>query len=393
MAGLTLEGFTAKTQTEIVSDTVENQQAVISPTWDPEPDQPTGQIIGINARSQAFLWELLEDVYHSLNRDSAEGEQLDNIGKIIGIPRRGALPSEVFLDCELLAGTTLIAGQTFAESSTIPGQLWTPKEDFTAISDTTASVRFETLETGPTVALSGTITVINTPVTGWESVNNPLDADLGTDVETDPEYRQRQEDSLGVSGSTNVDAIRAAVLTVEGVSDCRVLENTSSVIVDGLPPKSFKVVLSDGQPTIADDDAVAQVIWETRAAGIESVGTQSGNAIDSTGQVRVENFSRVTGVDIYLEVDLEYGSDYDLSNQTAINALLAFNPEVAQDLVPSALSGQIFKLAEGVENVTQVRIGNAPSPTFTSRYVIDSDERAVFDTSRIVINATPWVDD
>ena len=392
MAGLTPEGFSAKTQTEIVADTIENQQAVISPTWDPDPDQPTGQIIGINARSQAFLWELLEDVYQSLNRDSAEGEQLDNIGKVIGIPRRGALPSEVFLSCEILNGTTLVAGQTFAESETVPGQLWTPKEDYTAISDTTASIRFETLETGPTVATSGTITVINTPVTGWESVTNPLDADLGTEVETDPEYRQRQEDSLGVSGSTNADAIRAAVLGVEGVSDCRVLENETSIPTD-LPAKSFEVVISDGQPTIADDDAVAQVIWGTKAAGIESAGTTTGNATDSNGQIRTQRFSRVTGVDIYLEIDLEYGAGYDISDQTVINALLAFNPDVAQDLVPSALSGQVFKSAAGVENVTEVRIGNTLSPVFTSRYVIGSDQRAIFDTSRIVVNATPWVDD
>tara|TARA_R110002012_G_scaffold220210_1_gene391689 strand:- start:1428 stop:2606 length:1179 start_codon:yes stop_codon:yes gene_type:complete len=392
MAGLTPEGFSAKTQTEIVADTIENQQAVISPTWDPDPDQPTGQIIGINARSQAFLWELLEDVYQSLNRDSAEGEQLDNIGKVIGIPRRSALPSEVTLRCGLSTGASLIAGQSFAESESVPGQLWTPKEDFTSPAGAFYDLRFETLEDGPIEAPAGFISIINTPVTGWDSVSQPTDADLGRDAETDPEYRERQEDSLGVSGSTNADAIRAAVLGVEGVSDCRVLENETSTPTD-LPPHSFEVVISDGQPTIADDDAVAQVIWETKAAGIQAFGSVTGNAIDSTGQVRPQSFSRVTGVDIYLEIDLEYGAGYDISNQTVIDALLAFNPDVAQDLVPSALSGQVFKSAAGVENVTQVRIGNTSSPVFTSRYVIGSDQRAIFDTSRIVVNATPWVDD
>lgn len=392
MAGLTTDGFTGKTQAEIIADTNSEQRATISPTWDPDPDQPTGQINGINARSQAFLWELIEDVYHSLNRDSAEGEQLDNIGKLVGVPRLAKANSEVTLSCDLDPTVTLTAGETFAENADIPGQLWTPKDTF--VSDGAGGlydVRFVSLTDGAIEATAGAISIINTPVTGWNSCTNPVSAAVGSLQESDSEYRLRQELSLGRAGSTNPDAIQAALLAVSGVSSANVVENDTMNTVDGIPPKAFEAIVADGDPSLADSNEIAQAIWDTKAAGIETHGDETGTAYDSENTERVISFTRVTELELYVDADVAVALDYP-GDQALADAIGAVVLSVGQDVTPSQITGAIFRDVPGVRDVTEVRIGTTPSPVYTPRFVVAGNQRGNLDSSRTVANSTPWVD-
>lgn len=85
--------------------------------------------------------------------------------------------------------------------------------------------------TGVVAADASSLTVIDTPVTGWLSVNNPEGAIRGRAIETDTELRLRQLQSRKAIGSGTVDAIRARVLEVEGVTACNVNENVEDVSV------------------------------------------------------------------------------------------------------------------------------------------------------------------
>ena len=86
---------------------------------------------------------------------------------------------------------------------------------------------------GATAIPANTLTVIETPVGGWDSVTNENDAITGRDIETDTALRQRYKASLQVVGAGTVDAIRSKLLQVSGVSEAFVLENTSgSVLVE-----------------------------------------------------------------------------------------------------------------------------------------------------------------
>lgn len=391
MAGLTDEGFSGLTQAESLAEINAEQRAEISPTWDPDPDQPTGQINGIDARKNALLWELLESIYHALNRDSAEGEQLDNIGKLIGIPRDSAKPSEFNGIMALNVGTVLLSGVHFAESSDVSGKLWTPVDDYTAGSSGSHTIRWKSIVDGPTAGPAFTINIINTPVMGWTSIQNQQDAVLGSLTESDADYRERQDASLGVSGSTNVDAIRAALLGLPAVSSAVVIENTTNAPVNGLPAKSFESVISDGTPDIASDDDVAQVIWDTKAAGIETYGLESGTATDKSGQPRVMLFSRTDPLAVWVEVDLETDQSY-AGDAATIDAVAAMVANVGQDVTPSQVTAVLFREVPGVINVVQVRIGLAEFPGFTARLAVGSRERATFDTGRVVVASSEWID-
>ena len=152
------------------------------------------------------------------------------------------------------------------------------------------------VDTGPVVGFANTITDIVTQVSGWTAAWNPLDATLGEDEETDSALRLRRAQSVATAGAGTVEAIRAAILAVGGVTAAFVLENTSDVVDgDGLPAHSVEVVVLGG--TTAD---LAAEIWATKGGGIYSSGDVASNIIDSQGFTQTVRFSRPTPVDIWV---------------------------------------------------------------------------------------------
>jgi len=154
----------------------------------------------------------------------------------------------------------------------------------------------ESVSTGPVVGFANTITDIVTQISGWNSAWNPLDATLGEDEETDSALRLRRAQSVATAGAGTVEAIRAAILAVGGVTAAFVLENTGDVVDgNGLPAHSVEVVVLGG--TTAD---LAAEIWATKGGGIYSNGDVASNVIDSQGFTQTVRFSRPTPVDIWV---------------------------------------------------------------------------------------------
>jgi uncharacterized phage protein gp47/JayE len=389
MSGVDATGFTPKSLEEILEDIESEQLANIAADLDISPDQPIGQINGIFAKKLAELWEALATCYGGFNRGAAEGVLLDAIGLLTGTPRLDATKSQVNATVNLNASTTLPVG-SIANVTDQPTNRWLLR---TAVTSTTAgnyAAIFDAEVTGPQVANSGTLEQITVPVIGWNSVTNAEDADLGTNIESDAAYRIRQQEELSAPGACTVDAIRADVLQVDGVIECKVFENTSLVTDgDGLPGKSFEVVLYDGSVPDADDDEVAQAIWDSKPSGIEAYGSSSGTAVDSEGVEHTVEFSRATGVNVYLfytlDVDpLKYPVDGDDQVEAAAIAKGATALGMGDDVIALVFRAQALSVA-GVNDVTAFTLGTAPSPVGTANLSITSRQIALLDTSRISV--------
>ena len=138
-----------------------------------------------------------------------------------------------------------------------------------------ATVGVTAQNTGPVQAPAGTLTVIETPVTGWTSVTNPLDADpVGTNLESDIDFRIRRLEELAIAGRATTEAIKSQVLTVDDVTAVVVFENDLFVVdPDDRPPKSVDIVVEGG--VIAE---IAAKIFDTVAAGILTIGDHYRNS-------------------------------------------------------------------------------------------------------------------
>jgi uncharacterized phage protein gp47/JayE len=386
--GVLSTGFVRKPIETILDEMETEQKAGLGADFDVSAQSPAGQINGSIGTQFDELWEVAEAVYSSLDPDKATGTALAAISTFSGTVKEAATKSTVTATVNLDAGKTLATGAVASVSGN-------PAARFVTIADATnsggapadISVEMEAETAGIVVANSGTLTVIDTPQTGWNTVTNALDATLGEEEETDAELRVRREQELRRAGSAAVDAIRTDVDAVADTTSVTVFENTTDVTDgDGVPPHSVEVVVRGG-----DADAIAQAIWDSKAGGIESHGSSSGTAVDEDGENQTIDFSRPTEVDIYIDVEVDVNDDYpatgDADIKTALAAFGQANLFTGDDVIYSQLFGIIFAIS-GVVDVTLLETGIAPAPAGTTNIVIGARSLALIDTGDITVVST-----
>lgn len=243
-------------------------------------------------------------------------------------------------------------------------------------------------ETGPVVATSGDLSVIVTPISGWSSAINLLDADLGRDDETDASLRVKREQELSGGGASTPDAIRAAVLDVDGVTICTVFYNdTDTTDADGIPPHAVEVLVVGGE-----DQDIWNALGASVAAGIGMHGDEVGTWTDSEGVSHAAAFSRPEERTIYVDVVLTkvaatYGGD-DAVKQAIVTLGDALG--IGYD-VSAYRIGVFVATVAGVFEVTDVDIGVTAAPTTGITVTVTNRQIAVFDTSRITVASSDTI--
>jgi uncharacterized phage protein gp47/JayE len=394
--GITPTGYELKTLREWQDEIEADQLAEIDPALDLSPDQPLGQLNAIAAKKLAEQDEIQQTLANAMNPASAENFLLDNICLLTGTLRRPKSKSVVTLSCNVGAGFTAPAASMMANVAGDPDRQFVNvgAVDLTGEPAGVYPIQFECTVFGPVSANAGTITVITNAVSGWNSCTNALDAVLGRHDETDAELRKRRQDELTAPGACTVDSIRADVLKVPGVLQCYVFENvTLDTDSNGLPGKSLEVVIYDGPSPAADDEAIAQVVWDSKPSGAETYGAIEELVRDSLNQIQAVKFSRAEVVPVWLEYDLTIDPNWFPSNgatlvKTAAATYAAKYLNLGVDVFAVAFKAQAITVP-GVLDVTALRLGFASSPTGTVNLTITGREIASIDTARITVAVTP----
>lgn len=383
MAGLTETGFTRKLLVEIAAEILAEERDTISAELDGSESTVIGNVNTIFADQSSETWEVLEEVVNAFDPDNATGARLRALCLLTGIKQRGATPGLVTATVNLDVGTYL-AGSLIAAVLDQPTNLWTNRDN--VVSTGTAdypAVFLSTASGSGASAVSGTLSVIAGPVTGWNSITNAADATPGQDIENEDSLRIRREASLSAAGSGTVDAIKASVQEVTGVIDVSVLENVTDVPVAGIPARGHHVIVWDGDPAAADDNDIAQAIYDSASTGSVGVGATTGTATKADGTTKVVPFTRVTVVDIYVDVDVESVKGVSIAAVKA--AVLAAVPSrVGASVIFNKIAAAVFAVP-GVDDWNFVEIGLAPSPSGTVDISLTSTQIARLDSSDIVV--------
>lgn len=384
MAGLDTTGFTPKTLEEIRDEIETDLRTTISSKLDLSDESPAGQFVGIFASKVREIWEQVAAVYASQNPDGASGDALTSLAYLTGTSRRAATKSTVLCTCDLDAGTYAI-GTLIAHVSGDPAARFVNAVEVVSAGGSNVGILFESEETGLIRANATTLTTIAEAVAGWNSVTNPADAELGSEIESDGGLRIRREQELARSGSATVDAVRADVLDVDGVEACSVLENTTGAVVNGVDPYSIECIVVGG----ADAD-VAEAIFDSKAATAGTSGSDSESVVDSQGNAHTIYFTRPAVIEIYIDVELEADADTYAGDTAVKEALADFadaNYGVGADLIRSRLIAAIFGVA-GVLDVSVLAIDDSVSPVTEANFPIGLREISEVDTARITVTST-----
>ena len=364
--GLTATGFVAEPLAQSLADIQAALQAQFGADIDLSAAGPFGQIGGITAGREALLWAMGQAVYSAGYPDTASNSALDDVCSITGCVRMPATKSTDYgvgagANGTLIPSATAFAsnpsGNAFVSSSAATiatlsawataiaysaftsvaagslvsngGNIYAciiagtssggPTGTGTAITDGSCTWRYiaagtaavavpvNGVATGPLVAPAGTLTTISSPVSGLTSFVNPIDATPGRAIETDAAMRVRRASLLQASGTAPVQALRAALLKVSGVTAAYVYENPlDTTDASGRPPHSFECVVQGGTAI-----AVATAIWSSKAAGVNTFGGSTQNVTDpATGTIYPINFTVPTFLAIYVAVTVKKGSTY-----------------------------------------------------------------------------------
>ena len=292
--------------------------------WD--RDTVLGPLSVVVAQRTGALSELLQAVYDGWDRNNAQGAQLDGLGLLIGVPRKGATRSTVTLTLTGTAGT-VVPGGSQAQGGGADGRArWTIPDDTTIGGGGTVSVNAEAEDLGAVSATIGQISQVVQPVAGWTGVNNAADATLGEDIESDAAYRVRQQASLQATSGRSTGSLRSDLLAIDGVSSAVVVDNptASAVTVSGvaLDANSLAAILWPATMTTDTQEACILAIYESRPAGIKTMGTDVTADITVSPGIVVSiafDFAAETSVDVDMTLDYETGySSGDVTD--AINA-------------------------------------------------------------------------
>ncbi len=408
--GVTPAGWVGKTIEDILGGFEDSQHTNISPTLDVSANQPTGQFNGIVANAALECWDAMQASYNAFNPDAAGGATLTNVSAVTGTIRLDSTFSLAVCDVAISAGASV----SFAPGDLVarvlggdPAILFANLDPVIGAPGTFNLIRFQALTAGPYPVLSGLLSVIAAPAAQWFSVTNPTDGTEGAGVESDPALRVRRVQELGAAGNNTASAVKAAVRNVTNVQSVDYFENVTDVTnpVTGLPPHSFEIIMYDGTVPSAEDDEIAQAIFDNATAGIEAYsnpddpGFSSGTATDSQGVEHTICFTRVEVVTIYVTQAIFVTTPpwsvpvglTDDATVALIDALAAFTFAIGQDVVVKKLE-RVTIGQPGVEDIDSTKVGTVPTPTGTVNLTIGPRQIAAIDTSNVVITTALWVD-
>jgi uncharacterized phage protein gp47/JayE len=399
MAEITKYGVTGKTLQEY-KDEVSEKYLAIDSAWNIDPETPDGMAIAVWSELLANLDEEVVNSYHSVDPNSAIGQQLDRIAAFAGIQRQ---PESFSTDVVEFEGDGLIevpAGTKVRHRVT--GTVWST--DTVVITDTSgrASVSVTCTSAGAQGANPGTLTIIATPVARIRSVTNTQGASLGKAKESNNAFRVRRNYSVALPGNNQIDNIKAALDNVTGVKQSLVHENVESETDEhGVYGHSMAIFIDGGE---TNDIVLAMATHKNPGCGLNRYNTFpnkiSVDTFTPKGQPVNITFYRPEYVAIYVQVDIKtstLGEDEKALIKAAIvdYTLVGFDEttgfakqgfRIGEALAAGRLYTPTNYFVGGDDYVSNISIGTSESDITKSVIPVTFNQLGVFSVENIKIN-------
>jgi uncharacterized phage protein gp47/JayE len=387
--GETATGFRRKTFPEIQTSIKEKLRKRIDARLALDDLDWVGNSVDVFSDELDLAWQALEVARNGFDPARAEGALAIALASLTGTRRRQATFGLCPVMLGLAPGKTFVPGDLVAHVWGDPTNRWQNRDLVVSTLAGSYPATFIAQQPGAKPILANTLIVIAASKSGWLSITNPTDGDPGKDLELVDDLRVRREEDLETQASGSAPGIRSDLLDVAGVLSVKVLLNDTEADAS-LPKHSVRAVIWDGLTLEADDDEIAQKLFDTKGAATTTVGSSHGTATDANGDPAVVNFDRATQIPIYVDGELEVvaGADADAVVAAAKLAIIAGGPTgVGARAVFERIKSQSFTVP-GVTDVLSFALGTAPAPTGTDNIEAAIDEILIIDSANIQLTIT-----
>lgn len=328
---LTYTGLETKDNVVLVRDLVTGLQDIYSQNGEVlnlDSNTPDGQLIELLAFMGTVIREMITEVYNSCDPDKCIGAVQDNRYQINYIERKKgsytlqniAITTNQTVQLQGLDGSFSEPNASAYAVSDDNGNIWYLVDSTTILSGTT-TLEFRAKEKGEVVPTIGTITNPVTIIPGVISVINNVGAtSIGTEEESDSDFRIRRARSVATPGKNNVDTMEGQLRELVGVADVKIHENRDNTTDStGTLPHYIWVVIEGGANT-----EIADIIYGN-IGGSGTRGSITVPIINSSMQTVNINFDRETVVPLYIKFDIKPITELGEIDQDGIKQYIADN--------------------------------------------------------------------
>lgn len=384
------QGYQRPTYDEILAAKIELAKELFGDDIDTSDASAMGKFIRLYATDLADAYEAQEIIYYSRFPNTATGQSLDRLMPFAGISRNPATRAEHKIK---FTGTVayevpvgFLVGTTTEEEFYLANPV-------TIGSDGTGEGIVQCTELGVSgnVALGKIAEIVN-PDANVSAIQHTSIVTIAEDEETDEELRKRFAVAVKGSGSSTASAIIGAVMRVNNVKSCVIVENTTnSTDSGGRPAHSFEVYVH--APASADQ-GIGEAIFDKKPIGIPCVGSTTVTVVDSSGQNKTVKFSHVNEVALHIKVTVDKNSHFELDGVSQIKtALLEYVESLGggDDVIFTRMYKSIFGVT-GVVDVSSLSISTDGTTYKSENVTIDQDEAAILDAANITVEVKDYVD-
>lgn len=383
------QGIITQTLSEIINERENTLKTVMGEEFIIDKTSPIGNMELADSNSEVLIHELIAYLIpNQIDAKTATGIFLDAICEKNRIYRKQANYTTLDLVIEGDKNTQFLSGDITITDST-SGLYYDLNEDCTIGDDNKVYAQFKCQSIGDYYPLSSTTFEIQTPMAGLTSVT--LDSEnsnlvVGNFTETDDELRRRRELSISLNSTSILESIKSAIYSLDGVKYVVPFENdTETTNTDGLPMKSFEMVVYGG-----DEDEITDTIFNKKPVGTRAYGTTVKVKTDSEGSLYNIGYTKATQINIGMEIKVKSKTlQAESWKQTVIEAIKT-QFENIQGIGVTVKDYNYTKILTDfpeITDITSVLFYNTDEveEEKVKQYTIAKKEIAILDTSKIEI--------
>ena len=324
---LTELGFERPTYEEILENQINRAKTLFGDTIDTSELTALGKYIRINVADLNTLYQTLEGVYYARFPNTASGVSLDRLCPFAGITRNAATYARHKVTLTGTAGATIEAG--FEVSNENQSAVFHLIDDYVIGDNGTVTAYVDCNEAGNVGNItSASINTIVNPSADVESVSGVTLTSAGKNRESDTLLRTRFSQAVSGIGSGTMEAIKGAIMGVNGVDGCTIKENDTDSTIDGIPPHSFECFVLSNDLSVTHS-LIGQAIFEKKPLGIKAFGEISVEVADKNGNIHTVSFTKTIRKELYIEISLITNDSFpdngeDIIKTNLVNFLAAF---------------------------------------------------------------------
>lgn len=344
-----INGLVTQSLEEIKQDLINKFKSIYGQDINLEQNSPDGQWINILAQEKKDILDLFTQFYNNLDPDRVIGIPQQILYKLNGLIIQAYTYSYVYINVTVTEDVTLQGLDDNIESA--DGTGYTVRDEngnrwilanTQNLSAGTHLLNFRASDLGSITALPNTINVMETIIRGVAGVNNPANNYItGNTGESSAQYRRRRNQAMAVPSQGFDESIQSQMLNLSNVTQCKVYDNRSDNVVNGIPAHGIWVIVEGGIPA-----EIGRVIYNNLPPGIPMKGSQQVQVPKINGDVLTVLYDVPTPAPLYIRATIKNFSDTDIDETYIKEQLSQIEYNIQERAETSSLTA-ILKEAVG----------------------------------------------